>query len=131
MPKQQLQDIAREISRQVANLRAARRAVPGRKPRYGGHGRGHRHHPPVSAHDPIAFLRTGGLEMAEAIAASEAAAAAVRAVRQYWLPILEEWLALEPAGLVRGYLETEVKRLRRRLGIKPTPAMVREQTRRR
>jgi hypothetical protein len=132
MADRDLDAIAREISKQVASLRAARRAAV-RRPHVGGPGKGYRHRPPVSDHDPVAFIKSGGLEYAERIAASKAAAEAAREAvrweRKRWLPLLEDWLAVEPKGFVRGILAAEVKRLRRRLGIKPSAAIVREQTR--
>src|SRR5262245_40404009 len=114
-----LQDIAREISRRVADLRAARRATV-QRPHHGGRGKGYRHQRPVSDHDPVAFIKSGGIERAERIAASEAVVEAVRRERERWLPILETWLDYEPPGPFRELLAGNVKRLRRRLGIKPT-----------
>ena len=69
----------------------------------------------------------------------EAAAAAVRSTRKIWLVRLEnmqqnlqEHTAEEPNALMDGaYLIGEIARLRRLLGIKPSPELVREQTRER
>ena len=57
--------------------------------------------------------------------------AAIRSEREYWLPQLEQWHAAADDGWIASILKREIKRLRRALGIKRTPELVREQARRR
>jgi hypothetical protein len=127
-----LRKIADEISRKVAELRAARKPLP--RPHSGGWHKGALNEPYKWPQDPYSFIRSGGMYRAEAVAISKAIAAATkearRHVRQYWLPILQQWLELEPEGIVRQQLVHEVKRLRR-LSRSPSPATVRKQTRER
>ena len=76
------------------------------------------------------LLKSGGVGRWE----REAAATAIRATRQTWLSVLERFAHNQPAGTDFDefvYVDGQIKRLRRALGIKPTPDQVREQTRRR
>jgi hypothetical protein len=82
------------------------------------------------------FIQRGGVRQLE----HEAAAAAVRDVQALWLGTLTDWQQQEIEQLhhtprsnlqLLAYLTSEVKRLRRALSIRPSPAVVREQTRKR
>ena len=92
----------------------------------------HRAAPPkaVSMSNVGELRRSGGVEHWEDVAAAEA----VRATRERWLPVLEELLARwlkRPDGDLReaADLHSEIRRLRRGLGIGPLPDEVREQIR--
>jgi hypothetical protein len=80
--------------------------------------------------DAEQFIRGGGMGRIEWIAGQRAHDAAIRAERELWLPRLERWLR-HASGPRAALLTMEIKRLRRCLGIKPSPEHVREQTRQR
>ena len=79
---------------------------------------------------PEEFVKGGMLKL-EYIAGERARDAAIRSEREYWLPQLEQWHAAADDGWIASILKREIKRLRRALGIKRTPELVREQARRR
>ena len=75
------------------------------------------------------------IALLEREAAKEAAEQAIRETREEWLPRLEEARAsLDPKTadlLALVTLDAEIRRLRRSLGIKPTPDEIRARTRER
>jgi hypothetical protein len=129
-----LRKLGSEISRQVAALREARKPAP--RPHGGGWHKGVLAKPYKEPRDPYSFIKSGGMNVAEAVAIAKAVAAATKEarqrVREYWLPTLEMWIDVyEPEGHLRAFLKHEVARLRRCLGPKPSAATVRKQTRER
>jgi hypothetical protein len=90
---------------------------------------------PTSA---LEFLLHGGMRKQERVAVARAAGETLRFEREWWLPILEQWLAEETAspsliGLAHTVtvadLKQEIKRLRRQLGVATPPAEVRAHNR--
>src|SRR5712671_6118521 len=82
------------------------------------------------------LIHCGGVAYIERVAATKASADATRSEREFWLPILEHCLAEEKAAdkdewpnFRLLYLESEIKRLRKGLGIKTTDEERRAQTR--
>lgn len=83
-----------------------------------------------------AFLVGGCMSQLEYIAGARAADEAIRNEREYWLPQLEAWLAEANSddpyySFLSAGLRTEIKRLRKALGIRPTLDERREQARKR
>lgn len=83
-----------------------------------------------------AFLVGGCMRRLEYVAGARAADEAIRRERENWLPRLEAWLA--DADLADPYfsflsagLRTEIKRLRKALGVRPPLEERREQARNR
>jgi hypothetical protein len=65
------------------------------------------------------------MERIEYVVGAKAAEEAIRLEREIWLPRLEAWLQISD-GIVSGFLEKEIKRLRRCLGIRKEPLSVEE-----
>jgi hypothetical protein len=78
------------------------------------------------------LIKRGGPEGLVREAMREAAERAAKETREFWLDVLE-WLNLpdDSSPHLRAIHADYIRQLRRRLGIKPSPATVREQTRER
>jgi hypothetical protein len=92
---------------------------------------GRRKSGPGFTSDPFDFIRQGGIRRREHVAATEAADLAIRYERERWLPVLEGWLAGEMYACSRQYVEQDVKRIRRAIGIATPDEVIRAQTRER
>jgi hypothetical protein len=78
--------------------------------------------------DAAAFVRRGGIVRLE----NEAAKEAVTAVRRQWLAVLQVWL--KAGGLapdVAAAVKSDIRRIRRALGLPPTVAHLRALNRKR
>jgi hypothetical protein len=76
------------------------------------------------------FILLGGMRDIEYIAAARAADEAKRFEQEFYLPILERWLAENADDeFFAPYLRKEIKRLRRILGLRQPPAERRTATR--
>src|SRR5436305_956057 len=79
--------------------------------------------------DAASFVRQGGIRRREADAGAKAAAEAMEAERRYWLPKLERWLKQGENPVGPYSLASDIKRIRRALGLPPQVRRVRELTR--
>jgi hypothetical protein len=96
-----------------------------------GRFQGRRKSDPGLTSDPFDYIKQGGIQRREHVAAAEAADQAIEHEREFWLPILEGWLAGEIDPCARQYVEQDVKRIRRALGIATPDEVKRAQTRER
>lgn len=132
MSDEELRELGRQVGREIQARIAANTAS--KKPKRGNRRTGpatHSKRDKFNPTGPYEFIR-GGMTKIEYIAAARAADEAVRIEREHWLPILESWLEVYAEDRpVAAIIRAEVKRLRRCLGIKPSTASVREQTRQR
>ena len=72
--------------------------------------------------DPLVWR---GMRFYEDEAVARATEIALRGTRQAWLPILEAWRAKTDNIMEQVQLDAEIRRLRRKLGIKPAAEAVR------
>ena len=79
------------------------------------------------------LMAAGGPEALARRAAAEAAEKAAALERQFWLRVLERWRRNnEPDDLCIGVqVSMYIRKLRRKLGLKPPKELIREQTRER
>ena len=88
------------------------------------------------------LMHSGGVQHWERVSVAVATEQVLTTTRQAWLRTLERWSAAWYERFMRKkprdrdfteitIINSEIKRLRRALGIRPTAAAVREQTRRR
>ena len=131
---------ARVASAFVVGQRQARRQQEdpyfNREARF--HGALHSKHDDALPADAEELRRAGGMRWVEWAAGERAKDEEIKFQREFWLPVLEGWLAnverdFEGEGVkwVRSDLRREIKRLRRCLGFTQTPEERRERTRQR
>lgn len=94
----------------------------------------------IAMRDFDSMMQIGTVREWERVAVAEATERALNSVRTAWLRTLERWSSEWYARFMHrkprardfdqiSYINAEIRRLRRALGVKPTPEQVREQTR--
>ena len=139
---------ARVASAFVAEQRQARKAqetdphlnrearFDGKRAKFGG--AYHSKYDDAMPADAEELRRAGGMRWVEWAAGERTKEEAIKFEREFWLPVLERWLAnverdFEGEGVewVRNDLRKEIKRLRRCLSVTQSPEERRERTRQR